>query len=137
MNEKTAQLQERTRKFAAAIIRFCEKLPPTDAARQIGQQLIDSASSTDSNYRAACRGRSRDEFIAKLGTTIEEADESKGWLQLLVEADIVPAADAAALTQEADELTAIFVRSRKTAEERKLRDQQFKRQLASKRPNTR
>ena len=137
MNDKTVKLQERTRKFAAAVIRFCGKLPATDAARQIGQQLIDSASSTDSNYRAACRGRSRDEFIAKIGIAIEEADESKGWLQLLVEADIVSAMDAADLTQEADELTAIFVRSRKTAEEGRLREQQFKRQLTSKRPTAR
>jgi four helix bundle protein len=129
MNEKAAALQERTRKFAAAVIRFCGALPTTGAARQISQQVIDSANSTDSNYRAACRARSRSEFIAKIGIVIKETDESKGWLLLLVESEIVSTSDAQALVNEADELTAIFVRSRQTAEKAKFQQEQINRQL--------
>lgn len=119
MNEKAEQLQARTRAFASSVIRFCERLPQSDAARQIAKQLVDSATSTDSNYRAACRGRSVKEFIAKLGVAAEEADESKGWLQLLVQSAITSGEPAAGLIKEADELTRIFVASRKTAEKRK------------------
>ncbi len=119
VNEKAEQLQTRTRTFASNVIRFCERLQHSDAARQIAQQLVDSASSTDSNYRAACRGRSVKEFIAKLGVAAEEADESKGWLQLLVQSGITGGEPAVSLIQEADELTRIFVSSRKTAEKRK------------------
>lgn len=100
------------------MIIFCESLPDTRATRKIIDQLLDSAGSTDSNYRAACRSRSPREFLAKIGLAAEEADESKGWLQLLVSSNQVPMDDAKALIQEADELTAIFVKSRKTAESR-------------------
>jgi four helix bundle protein len=77
--------------------------------------LLDAAGSTDSNYRAACRARSRKEFIAKLGVAAEESDETEGWLQALFEASIGDATETAALIKEADELTAIFVASQKTA----------------------
>lgn len=116
MNPKAIELQARTQRFAAAVIMFCNRLPDTRATRRIVDQLLDSAGSTDSNYRAACRSRSPREFLAKIGVAAEEADESKGWLELLVASNEVPREDAAALIKEADELTAIFVKSRKTAE---------------------
>ena len=131
MNPKAAELQARTNRFATAVIRFCETLSQTTAARRIVEQLIDSAGSTDSNYRATCRGRSPDEFIAKIGVAAEEADESKGWLELLVSSGQAPADAAQALIQEADELTAIFVKSRKTAEENKRKRQDLANQLKS------
>jgi four helix bundle protein len=83
MNPKTVALQRRTRKFLVRVIRFCEPLPEHGAAGRIKPQLMDSAGSADSNYRAACRARSRKEFIAKIGVAIEEADEAKGWLEAL------------------------------------------------------
>jgi four helix bundle protein len=119
MNPKTADLQARTRRFAANVIAFCEQLPQTIACQRIAPQLIDSAGATDSNYRAACRARSKAEFIAKLGTAVEEADESKGWLELLVESKQVKSESAEALIQEANELISIFAKSRMTAEAHK------------------
>ena len=83
---------------------------------KISDQLLDSSSSTDSNYRAACRARSRKEFIAILGKVIEECDESLGWLEIIVENRFGPLEVAKALLSEADQLVAIFVKSRKTAE---------------------
>lgn len=115
MHEKTRELQERTHRFFIRIIALCDALPRTDAAKSIGQQLIDSAGSTDSNYRAACRGRSKKEFIAKLGLATEEADECKGWLSALVSRGLGDVAEARVLVNEADELIAIFVKSQITA----------------------
>ena len=115
MNPKAEALQARTQHFVTRVIAFCGRLPPTAAARSISRQLLDSAGSVDSNYRGACRGRSTKEFIAKLGLAAEEADESKGWLDTLFRAAIGDADEARALSQEADELTAIFVASQKTA----------------------
>ena len=43
----------------------------------------------------------------------EKAGESLFWLELVVEANLMPAARVEDLIQEADELTAIFVASRK------------------------
>jgi four helix bundle protein len=115
MNAKALALQERTGAFYGRVIRFCEALPDHIAVRRIAPQLLDSAGSTDSNYRGACRGRSTKEFIAKVGVAAEEADESKGWLQALADAGLGNITEAIALIKEADELTAIFVASEKTA----------------------
>jgi four helix bundle protein len=129
MNSKALELQERTRAFAAAVIKFCDGLPEHVAVRSIVDQLLDSAGSTDSNYRATCRARSPEEFIAKIGVAAEEADESKGWLQLLVSSNFATTAQADALIQEADELTAIFVASRKTAERNRARRKELEQQI--------
>jgi four helix bundle protein len=115
MNPKTKALQERTHRFFIRVLSLCERLPNTDAAKSIGPQLIDSAGSTDSNYRAACRGRSKREFIAKLGLATEEADEAKGWLNALVARGLGDVAEARVLLKEADELISIFVKSQITA----------------------
>jgi four helix bundle protein len=129
MNSKALELQERTRAFASAVIKFCDGLPQHAAVRSIVDQLLDSAGSTDSNYRATCRARSPDEFIAKIGVAAEEADESKGWLQLLVSSNLATTEQAGPLIQEADELTAIFVASRKTAELNRARRKQLQHEM--------
>jgi four helix bundle protein len=128
MNPKTIELQARTQRFAANVIVFCEALPKTLACQRIAPQLIDAAGAADSNYRAACRGRSKAEFIAKLGVACEEADESKGWLQLLVKSNQVSGDTAESLIQEADELVSIFAKSRMTAEARKSEEERLARQ---------
>ena len=129
MHPKTIALQARTQKFAADVVRFCDTLAKDAATQRIVLQLVDSAGATDSNYRATCRARSKAEFIAKLGIALEEADESKGWLQLLVAANRVPLESAHALMQEADELISIFVKSRKTAERRQAEREREAKQL--------
>jgi four helix bundle protein len=115
VNPKAAALLKRTRAFFRRVIAFTETLPRTPAAKSISLQLIDSAGSTDSNYRSACKARSRKEFIAKVGVAAEEAFESQGWLEALAEASIGEPRETKELIQEANELTAIFVASQKTA----------------------
>lgn len=115
MNQKALALQARTRAFATRVIELCEALPVSAATDSIKQQLIDCSGSTDSNYRAACRARSRKEFIAKLGVVVEESDESLGWLQLLIDSSLCQTESAKALVAEANELVSIFVQSEITA----------------------
>ena len=129
MNPKALELQARTQKFATAVIRFCESLPKDLATQKIVSQLLDSAGSTDSNYRATCRARSPDEFISKIGVAAEEADESKGWLELLVQSGKSTIESAEMLIREADELTAIFVKSRITAERNQAERQRLEKQM--------
>ena len=108
------QLKNRTQKFAVDVIHLCRELPTTLDGRRCGSQLLDAATAVAANYRAACRGRSRAEFAAKLGVVVEEADECLFWLQLIIAAGLLPRTRIAALLREADELTAIFVASRNT-----------------------
>jgi four helix bundle protein len=83
--------------------------------RTVAGQLLRAATSVAANYRAACRGRSRAEFIAKLGIVLEESDESLLWLELIVESDLLPRTRVERLLKEANELTAIFTTALKTA----------------------
>src|SRR2546426_10398764 len=108
-------LQRRMRSLAVATIQMTSELPPTRAADVIGRQLVRSVTSVAANYRSARRARSRRDFIAKMGIVEEEADESSFWLDLLVEARLVPSAQIAALRDEANQLVAITVASIRTA----------------------
>jgi four helix bundle protein len=109
------QLRARTKKFAVDAIRLAKGIPRNPINDEIASQLTDAASSTASAYRAACRARSRADFIYKLGNAIEEVDESALWLEILAETGILPGVATAPLWSEADELTRILVRSRETA----------------------
>jgi len=113
MNEK--DLIARTKKFALRIIKLVDALPNSLVGRTIGGQLIRSGTSVSSNYRAACRGRSKAEFIAKLGIVEEEADESCHWLEMIIEADLLEQRLVKDLLREANEITAIMAASKKTA----------------------
>ena len=83
------ELKKRTKQFGLRVIQLVESLPKTKTATTIGNQLLRCGTSVGANYRAACRGRSRAEFIAKLGIVEEEADESAYWLEMLVEAKVL------------------------------------------------
>jgi four helix bundle protein len=109
------ELKDRTKRFAVDVMQLCRELPTTVDGRSVGQQLIRCATSVGANYRASCRARSRAEFIAKMGTVEEEADESLYWLELIVDARLATPDRVKRLMKEADELTAIFVASIKTA----------------------
>ena len=115
-------LQERTRVFAIAVVKFCRQLPPTDEAQEEGRQLRRAAKAVRRNYRAARRGRSRAEFEAKLGTVFEEADECVDCLESLRDTRIKR---DDALIQEARELACIFAKSVSTARKNTRRRKDF------------
>jgi len=108
-------LKRRTKRFGLDVIRLVEKLPKDQTCRILGNQLLRSGTSVGANYRAACRAKSSADFVSKLGTVEEEADESGFWLELLVDAEKLASTVAAPLIQEAGELTAIAVSSINTA----------------------
>lgn len=111
-------LAVRTKSFALRIIKLYAALPPGEEARVIGNQLLRSGTSIGANYREARQGRSHAEFISKISTCLQEADETSYWLELLVEADLVSEAKLTSLLAEARELTAIFITSLTTAKSR-------------------
>src|SRR6266542_518151 len=110
-----ADLKARTRAFALAIIQLVEDLRRGRSADVIGTQLLRAGTSVGANYRAACRARSRKEFVSKMGIVEEEADESQFWLDLAVERGLGDVERVAALRDEACQLVAIAVSSIRTA----------------------
>ena len=86
---KPDDLKKRTKQFALRILRLVAALPNTVQGRAIAGQLVRAGTAVAANYRAACRGRSKAEFIAKLGTVEEEADESAFWMELIIEGGLL------------------------------------------------
>jgi four helix bundle protein len=109
-------LKERTKMFGLRTLNLVDALPKTVKGRVVGGQLVRSATSVGANYRAVCRARSKAEFVSKVGTVIEEADESAFWMELVIEGRLMLKQQVAPLLSEANELVAIMTRSRITAE---------------------
>jgi len=112
MNE--VQMKKRTKDFAKDVISLIRQLPNNREGRLIGDQLFRSSTSIAANYRAACRARSRAEFVSKLAIVEEEADESLFWLELIQEMNILKI-KINSIMKENNELVAIVVSSIKTA----------------------
>jgi four helix bundle protein len=112
MDEQT--FKNRTKSFALEIVRLVESLPHNKIADILGRQLLGSGASVGANYRAACRGKSASDVIAKLSIVEEEADESIYWIELLVDGGIVVPNRIDAIKKEANELVAMTVASIKT-----------------------
>ncbi|MCM2273833.1 MAG: four helix bundle protein [Candidatus Didemnitutus sp.] len=108
------ELKDRTKAFALRVLKLIDTLPDTRTGRVLATQLGRSGTSVGANYRAACRSRSTAEMISKLAIVEEEADESGFWLELIAGHELLPRKKLTALLQEADELTAIMVASRRT-----------------------
>lgn len=110
-------LKKRTKEFAVRIIKLAQHLEKNygNTGRKIGDQILRSGTGVYSNYRASCRCKSAKDFISKMGNVVEEADETLGWLELLIAADIVPVILIKELLNEANELTAIMTSSRNTS----------------------
>lgn len=109
------QMLARYKAFSLRVIRLVEALPKKQTARILGDQLLRSGTSVSANYRAARRGRSKAEFIAKLGIVEEEADESVHWMELIVETGLLPAERVTPLIDESNQIVAMTVTSIRTA----------------------
>ena len=106
-----SDLQDRTKAFALRTIKLVDALPNTHSGRAVANQLVRCALSVGANYRAALSGRSKAEFVAKLGIVREEADESAYWFEIIIGSNLIPETRVAPLLNEATELTAIFTSS--------------------------
>ncbi len=102
------ELKLRTKAFGLRVMKLVRAMPKDVVGRTLAGQLIRSGTSVGANYRSACRGRSKAEWLAKLGICLEEADESAHWLELIMEDGMLPRKRVEPLWKEADELCAIF-----------------------------
>ena len=107
--ENKKDLKDRTKNFALRIIKMYSSLPRSMEAQVLGKQVLRSGTSVGANYREASQGRSKAEFIAKMGDCLKELEETTYWFELLVEGGILPKKKLSGLLQESKELTAIFI----------------------------
>jgi four helix bundle protein len=115
MKEKTFDLEARLITFAVRVIRVAEALPKTPTGNHICVQVIRSGTSPAPNYGEAQSAESRADFTHKLKIVLKELRETRVWLLMIQQADLIkPLSALDPLLQEANELTAIFVASLKT-----------------------
>jgi four helix bundle protein len=104
-----ADLYARTKEFALRIIALYSALPRRGVAAVLGGQILRSGTSPGAQYREARRAKSDADFVSKIEGALQELDETQYWLELIGEANVVPARRLVALRKEADELIAILV----------------------------
>ena len=109
------EMKTRTKQFALRVIKLANGLPQSDVGRVIKNQILRSGTSVGANYRAACRAKSTADFLSKMATVEEEADETMYWMELILEAGLMSEARLSHLYGEANEILAIVVSSIKTA----------------------
>ncbi len=112
MNEK--EMKQRTKAFTRRILKLVDAIPKSRIGNAVANQLVRSGSSVGANYRALCRAKSRADFANKTSIVEEEADESAFWLEITIEAELLPIKCVQPLLNEAREITAIMVAGRKT-----------------------
>ena len=115
-------LKQRTKEFALRIIKLFSALPKSVEAQVIGKQILRSGTSVGAQYREACRARSTAEFVSKMQSGLQELDETSYWMELLAESKVVNAKRLESLQDEANQLTAIFVTSVKTAKSKRTKN---------------
>lgn len=112
-----SELKERTLNLGVEVIALCDKLPAKAAGRAVENQIVRSATSVGCNYRAALRGRSKPDFINKIGVVLEELDETQYWIEVAVKAKLLDRKDVAKIWKEAEELMKILTATSITAKQ--------------------
>ena len=112
---KSEELIKRTKEFAHRCVKLAMALPETALGKHIRGQAIRCSTSVAANYRATCLAQSKASFIAKISIVLEETDEAAFWLEFIIDEKMLNKNLVEPLLQEAEELTAIFASSRKTA----------------------
>jgi four helix bundle protein len=118
----TDELKLRTKNFSLMVIDLVERLPNSISVRVIAHQIVKSGTSVGANYRAVCRARSDREFVSKMNIVLEEADETLFWIEIIIAKEWMSKTDLDTIWKEGNELTAIFVSSLKTVNERIKKD---------------
>ncbi len=102
-------LRNRTKGLASAVIGAYVRLPKgREEVAILGKQALRCGTSVASHAREASRARSTAEFASKLGGLLQEADETRLWLELLIEDCNIQDPQLPIIHREAGEIIAIF-----------------------------
>lgn len=101
--------------FAVRIIKVCNKLPSNVVGKHIGRQLIRSGTSPAPNYAEARGAESQKDFVHKLKIVLKELNETRVWLKMVVQAELLDSALFEQISLECDELCRIIGASIQTS----------------------
>ena len=111
------ELVERLINFSARIGKVVDALPDTRMGRHIGGQLVRSGTSPAPNYEEACAAESRADFVHKLSICLKELRESRSWIRLIIETEMLTEHRMSELLDESNQLCNIIAQSIVTAKQ--------------------
>ena len=117
------ELKDRAKRFAHRCVKLALSLSENTLGKHISGQLIRCSTSVAANYRATCLAQSQASFVSKMSIVIEECDESEYWLEFIIDAELLPKERISDLMKEANELSRIFISSRKTVSDKLNKNQ--------------
>lgn len=119
---KERDLSKRTKAFSLRIIKLYGSLNNDVVSQVIGKQVLRSGTSPGAHYHEAIHARSNAEFVSKLEVALQELEETRYWLGLLVEAEIFNSNKLDPLTDEAGQLIAILTTIVKKVKNKKINE---------------
>ena len=125
------ELKDRAKRFAHRCVKLALNLPENALGKHIRGQLVRCSTSVAANYRATCLAQSSASFISKISIVVEECDESEFWMEFIIDAELMPKEKVSDLMKEANELTRIFISSRKTVSDKLNKQSSIKNQKSN------
>lgn len=107
-------VREKSYRFALQIVKLGRALVEREREYVLSKQVVRSGTSIGANMEEAIGAQSEKDFYARLTTCYKEARETRYWLRLLRDSELVRAEDAKSLIEDCDELIRIIGASQAT-----------------------
>jgi four helix bundle protein len=112
-------IKNKSKKFALRIIGLYKYLTTEKREYVLSKQVLRSGTSIGANVEEADGGQSKKDFIAKIYVAYKEAKETKYWLSLLRDGDILEKPFAKSIIDDCAELCKILGQIQLTCNRRK------------------
>ena len=111
---KESILLDRSLAFALRIVRLSRYLQNKHREYVLSKQILRSGTAIGALIREAQYAQSKADFLHKLTIGLKEANETKYWLQILVESGYIDRKMYQSIEPDAEELLKLLIASTKT-----------------------
>ena len=102
-------IAEKSMAFAVRIVKLSRYLRNEKQEYELGRQIMRSGTSIGANVHEAIHGQSRADFVSKMSIALKEAAETKYWLKLLEQSEILMGIEYESLDKDCDEIVSLLV----------------------------
>jgi four helix bundle protein len=107
--------------YAERIVKLSNNMPESKAGNHINGQLLRSGTAPAAHYAEARNAESNRDFNHKMRLGLKELNESRIWLRIIMEVDLIKTNLVSDLHQEYEALCRIFGASISTAKARQAK----------------
>jgi four helix bundle protein len=108
-------VQDKSYKFAIRIIELFRKLSTSESV--LARQMLRSGTSIGANVEEAIGAQTRQDFFSKMTIAYKEARETRYWIRLLIDSNLVDAEKGSEIKNDCEELLRIIGSIQKTIRE--------------------